>query len=128
MYKGLRKCHLRALHNVHEAAAREAFEDNTKHDVASKVRAVARNYEEEHRRGFRIREEHLAALRKFPGSDEEIYFDDTVTTEVNSYDGTLAVLEVLEGMTEKAYGSVFGTGGTTKPKKAAKGKYEIIND
>ena len=34
-YVGLQKYHLRALHNVHEAAARKAFKDKIRHTAAN---------------------------------------------------------------------------------------------
>ena len=45
-YKGLGKCHLRALHNVHEEAAREALKGKILHIAADEVRAVAKRHGE----------------------------------------------------------------------------------
>ena len=66
-------------------------------------------------------------MRKVPGYGEGIYFDDMVTMEVNNYKGALAVLELLEGMTESAYDAVFGTGGAKSTKAVSRGKSEITN-
>ena len=119
-YMDLRMCHLRALHNVHEEAAVTASVANIKHDVANKVHAVAKSYEE-HGRVFHIRKEHWVALRKVPCSDEAIYSDDMTRMKVNNYKGALAVLEVLESITEQDYDYVFGTCNTKRTKAAARG-------
>jgi hypothetical protein len=105
-YVGLGKCHLRALHNLDEGAARKGLAADIKHNAANEVREVANNCEE-HGKVFHIRKEHWVALRKVPGSGKGIYFDDMVTMEVNNYKGALAVLELSEGMAESAYNAVF---------------------
>ena len=101
---GRGKCHLRALHNVHEAAVQEAFKDDIRHTAANnnKVHAAAREYGEERGMVLHICKEHWVALtRKAPGSVEGLYYDDMVMMELNNYYGALEVLELLESMTEK---------------------------
>ena len=91
-YKGLGKCHLRALHNVHEAAAREALKDKILHTAADEVRVVA----------------------KIHGKGHGKHYDDIVMMEVNDYDWALAVLELLETMPLAQYEAVFIGGGGAK--------------
>ena len=119
-YKGLGKCHSRALRNVHEAATREALKGKTCHTAADEVHEVAKRHEKGHGRVFRIRNEHWVALtRKATGSVEGFYYDDIVMMEVNHYDGALAVLELLETMTLAQYEAVFLGGGSAKKTRRA---------
>ena len=43
-YTGLGICHLRALHNVHEAAAWEALQGKTTHTEPKKVHEIAKRH------------------------------------------------------------------------------------
>ena len=110
-YVGPHKCHLRALHNVHEAAAREAFQlrlwVKNPRDKPKKVQEIAKKYGEGqnkygegHGRVFHLRGQHYMALtRNATGSVGGFYYDDKVVVEVNDYNAALAVLEVMAPMT-----------------------------
>ena len=91
---------MRALHNVHEAAAREALQGKTTHTEPKKVHEIAKRHGEGHGRVFRLRDEHWVALtRNTTESVGGFYYDDKVMMEVNDYNAALAVLEVMAPMT-----------------------------
>ena len=96
----------------------EAFKGKILHTEADEVRAVAKRHGEGYGRVFRIRDEHWVALTgKATGSVEGFYYDYIVMMGVNNYDGALAVLELLEGMTLAQYEAAFlGAGGAKKSK------------
>ena len=97
---------------------------HNKETKQGKVHATTKKYEN-YGKIFHNGWEHLVSLRKVPGSDGGIHFDDMVRMEVNNYKGAVAVLGVLEVMKENEYNNVFGPHGAKSTKAASRGKGEI---
>ena len=121
-YCGLGKCHLRALFNVYEPAAREAHDDKVTHKETDKVHSILKK----HRRVangevFNVRTSHWVALQRGDGVKKNaMFFDDNVRLEVNNYEGALAALKLAEDMTEREFENVlYGKDANHKRKTSA---------
>ena len=79
-----------------------------KHDQTERVLEVLKKHIDGiNGKIFHLRKTHWVALVKVLGSDEAIYFDDMVMIYMKNYEGSLAVLNMLETMSSQEYSKVF---------------------
>ena len=105
---GMFNCHLRALSNVNKDAGLEALSLGITHTEMEKINGILKKYEDGTNGSiFFLREKHWVALLRVPGSEGAIYLDDMVIMKMKNYNGSLAVLNVVQSLSPALYQKVF---------------------
>ena len=96
-YVGNGQCHLRALHNVNQDAAAEAWRLGIKYQHDDRVLDILRKHKhKQDTEGLVFRSgNHWVAIESTKGTNEGVYYDDKILMKIKNYKGAVACLEVL---------------------------------
>ena len=120
-YVGLDKCHFRALSNVNPAAVAKAFALGLSHEQSNEVFAVFNKHDDgSSGKVFYLRMSHWVALKKLPGSNAAVYYDDMVVMEIGNHVAAEAVLQLVESMLAGEYSRTFH--GKTRARRSKRSK------
>jgi len=84
-FVGSGKCHLRALWNVSQEAAKEASEENVSYKNINAVMEILLKYKNKEKgQVFHLQKEHWTALERVKGNNDVVYYDGNVMIQLKT--------------------------------------------